>query len=130
MQLPLTRLRGTLGAPLLERTREGTTFINTGRGAQGVEADLVHVLHARPGLTALLEVTAPELPPQEPALWQLPNVVISPHIGGTIGNEVGRLAECVIAEFEAWQAGRALRCQVTQEVLRTMGQYLSRPGPL
>ncbi len=113
--------RGTLNGPLLESLREGATFINTGRGAQVVEADLVRVLQARPDLTALLDVTAPEPPPRESALWQLPNVVISPHIGGTIGNEVGRLAECVIEEFEAWQAGRALRYQVTPEVLRTMG---------
>ena len=113
--------RGTLGAPLFESMREGATFINTGRGAQVVEADLARVLQARPDLTALLDVTAPEPPPQESTLWQLPNVVMSPHIGGTIGNEVGRLAECAIEEFEAWQAGRALRYQVTQEVLRTMG---------
>ncbi len=72
---------------------------NTGRGTKVVEADLVRVLQARPDLTALLDVTAPEPPPQESPLWQLPNVVISPHIGGTIGNEVGRLAECVIEEF-------------------------------
>jgi phosphoglycerate dehydrogenase-like enzyme len=68
LKRPFTRLRGTLGAPLPERIREGPTFINTGRGAQVVEADLVHVLHARLDLTARLDVTAPELPLQELAL--------------------------------------------------------------
>jgi phosphoglycerate dehydrogenase-like enzyme len=117
--LPWTR--GTLTAALFETMRDGATFINTGRGAQVVEADLIRVLQARPDLTALLDVTWPEPPAEDSELWQLPNVVISPHIGGTIGNEVTRLADCAIEEFEAWQSGRPLRYQVTREILRTMG---------
>ena len=117
--LPSTR--ATLGAALFAAMREGATFINTGRGAQVVEADLITVLKDRVDLTALLDVTWPEPPADESELWTLPNVVISPHIGGTIGNEVTRLADCAIEEFEAWNAGRPLRYQVTGEVLRTMG---------
>lgn len=113
--------RGTLNAALFASMREGATFINTGRGAQVVEADLIAAMTARPDLTALLDVTWPEPPAPDSALWTLPNVVISPHIGGTIGNEVTRLADCAIAEFEAWQEGRALRYQVTREILTTMG---------
>ena len=101
--------------------REGATFINTGRGAQVVEADLIAVLEARPDLTALLDVTWPEPPAADSKLWALPNALISPHIGGTIGHEVTRLADCAIGEFERWQAGQPLRYQVTREVLATMG---------
>jgi phosphoglycerate dehydrogenase-like enzyme len=117
--LPSTR--GTLDRALFETMREGATFINTGRGAQVVEADLAQVLRERPDLTALLDVTWPEPPDSGSPLWRLPNVVVSPHIGGTIGNEVVRLADCAIAEFEEWVAGRPLRYQVTREVLETMG---------
>jgi phosphoglycerate dehydrogenase-like enzyme len=117
--LPSTRQM--LGAPLFGRMRDGATFINSGRGAQVVEADLARVLAARPDLTALLDVTFPEPPAAESPLWGLPNVVLSPHIGGTIGDEVGRLADCVIEEFLAWRAGQPLRYQVTREVLATMG---------
>lgn len=113
--------RGTLNAALFDSMREGATFINTGRGAQVVEADLIAAMKARPDLTALLDVTWPEPPAPESALWTLPNVVISPHIGGTIGNEVTRLADCAIEEFESWRDGRALRYQVTREILKTMG---------
>jgi phosphoglycerate dehydrogenase-like enzyme len=117
--LPATR--GMLGAALFERMRDGATFINSGRGAQVVEADLARVLGARPDLTALLDVTFPEPPAADSPLWTLPNVVVSPHVGGTIGDEVGRLADCVIAELEAWLEGRPLQHEVTREVLETMG---------
>jgi phosphoglycerate dehydrogenase-like enzyme len=110
-----------LNAALFERMREGATFINSGRGAQVVEADLARVLAARPDLTALLDVTWPEPPAPDAPLWTLPNVVMSPHIGGTIGDEVGRLADCVIEEFTSWRDGRPLRYQVTREILATMG---------
>jgi phosphoglycerate dehydrogenase-like enzyme len=110
-----------LGGALFALLREGATFLNSGRGAQVVEDELVAVLRARPDLTALLDVTDPEPPTVDSPLWTLPNVVMSPHIGGTIGDEVGRLADCVIAELEAWQAGRPLQYQVTAEILATMG---------
>jgi phosphoglycerate dehydrogenase-like enzyme len=110
-----------LGGDLFELMRDGATFINTGRGAQVVEAELSRVLRERPDLTALLDVTEPEPALHGSELWQLPNVVISPHIGGTIGDEVTRLADVVIEEFVAWDAGQALRYQVTREVLETMG---------
>jgi phosphoglycerate dehydrogenase-like enzyme len=110
-----------LGGALFERLREGATFINSGRGAQVVEAELARVLAARSDLTALLDVTFPEPPPAESPLWSLPNVVISPHIGGTTGDEVPRLADCVIEELESWLAAKPLRYQVTREILATMG---------
>ena len=49
------------------------------------------------------------------------NVIISPHIGGTIGDEVTRLADCAIEEFERWAAGEPLHYQVTSEVFATVG---------
>jgi phosphoglycerate dehydrogenase-like enzyme len=117
--LPTTKQ--VLNGALFERMRDGATFINSGRGAQVVEADLISVMRARPDLTALLDVTDPEPPFPGSELWTLPNVVISPHIGGTIGDEVTRLADCVIDEFIAWESGRPLQYQVTRQVLETMG---------
>jgi phosphoglycerate dehydrogenase-like enzyme len=117
----LEATRDMLNRPLFASMREGATFVNTGRGAQVVESDMIAVLTARPDLTALLDVTWPEPPARDSVLWQLPNVMISPHIGGTIGNEVVRLADCVIEEFQAWDAGRPLRYQVTPEIFATMG---------
>jgi phosphoglycerate dehydrogenase-like enzyme len=117
----LDTTRGVLSAPLFERMRDGATFINTGRGAQVVEDDLIRVFAERRDLTALLDITNPEPPDPGSPLWKMGNVIISPHIGGTIGDEVTRLADCAIEEFERWAAGDQLRHRVTWEVFATMG---------
>lgn len=70
---------------------------------------------------SLLDVTWPEPPPPDSPFWDLPNVVLSAHFGGTIGDKVVRMADCVIAEFESWTAGRPLRYEVTAEIFSTMG---------
>ena len=116
--LPATR--DMLGKTLLESMRPGATFINTGRGAQVVEAELAQVMERRPDLTALLDVTHPEPPVAGSPLFSLPNVHLSPHIAGSKGDEIKRQADYVIAEFERWEAGEPLRYRVTLEMLETM----------
>jgi phosphoglycerate dehydrogenase-like enzyme len=113
--------QGVIDCGHFKAMRDGATFINTGRGAQVVETDLIEMLRARQDLTALLDVTWPEPPVPDSPLWELENVIISPHIGGTIGDEVTRLADCAIDEFERWITGLPLRYQVTREVFATMG---------
>ncbi len=96
------------------------TFINTGRGATVDEESLIKVLKARPDLTALLDVTHPEPPLQSSEFYHLPNVHLSSHIAGSIGNEVVRMADYMLEEFARWQRGEALRYAVTKEMLETM----------
>jgi phosphoglycerate dehydrogenase-like enzyme len=112
---------GALNATHFKVMREGATFINSGRGAQVVEQDLIRVFSARPDLTALLDVTLPEPPATDSLPWNMANVVISPQVGGTIGDEVVRMADCMIDEFESWTAGRPLRYEITSKGLETMG---------
>ncbi len=100
--------------------RQDATFINTGRGAQVVEAELIEVLQRRPDLTALLDVTDPEPPGAESPLYTLPNVQMSSHIAGALNDEVVRLADYAIEEFLNWEAGRPLRYAVTTEMLEIM----------
>lgn len=111
---------GLLHGGLFELMRDHATFINTGRGAQVVEADLIRVLQARPDLTALLDVTYPEPPVEGSPLYSLPNVHLSGHIAGSIGDEVVRMADYVLEEFEAYQAGKPLRYAVSLDMLERM----------
>ena len=88
--------------------REGSTFINTGRGAQVDEAGLIGVLRARPDLTALLDVTYPEPPEAGSAFYTLPNVLVSSHIAGVIGKERDLLVETIAGDLERHLAGSPL----------------------
>ncbi len=116
--LPVTK--GLLNAALFRRMRPGAVFINTGRGAQVVEADLIKVLQERPDLTALLDVTAPEPPIKDSELFNLHNVHLSSHIAGSINDEVVRMANLVIEEFEAWRENKPLRYAVSLEQMAVM----------
>jgi len=111
---------GMLDYSLFSSMREGATFINTGRGVTVVEDDLIRALSERSDLTALLDVTHPEPPVASSPLYTLPNVRLTPHIAGSKGDEVFRMADYVIEEFKAWEEGRALRYAVTLPMLATL----------
>ncbi len=96
------------------------TFINTGRGATVAQDELIAVLRRRTDVTALLDVTEPEPPPADSPLWTLPNVHLTSHIAGSIGDEVGRMADFILEEFDRWQLGQPLRYAVTAQMLETM----------
>jgi phosphoglycerate dehydrogenase-like enzyme len=100
---------------MLSLLRENATLINTGRGPTIDEEALVQVLGARRDLTALLDVTHPEPPGSDSPLMSLPNIHISSHIAGSIGDEVRRMADLVIEEFDRYVAGQPLQHQVTRE---------------
>ena len=96
------------------------TFINTGRGAQVVEDDLVRVLEERPDLTALLDVTYPEPPVEGHPFYRLPNCVLTPHIAGSLANEFHRMAEYMVDEYALYAAGKPCRYEVSLKMLETM----------
>jgi phosphoglycerate dehydrogenase-like enzyme len=110
---------GVLNAELFRSMRKGATFINTGRGAQVNEDDLVQVMRERPDLTALLDVTFPEPPEADSDLYNVPNIQLSSHIAGSMNNEVIRMADYMIEEFKRWEKGEELKYQVSEDMLLT-----------
>lgn len=112
--------RGMLNGALFAVMPPNATFINTGRGAQVVEADLIRVLRARRDLIALLDVTAPEPPLDDSELYSLPNCILTPHIAGSSGKEVHRMSEYMYAEFEKLLRGAPTSYEVTEAMLKTM----------
>lgn len=95
-------------------------FINTGRGAQVVEADLIRAMEEEPDRTALLDVTLPEPPEADSPLWTLPNVFLTPHIAGSLKNETARMSEFMLAEFRHTLAGEPCQYEVSVKMLETM----------
>lgn len=112
--------RGILNYDLFRRMREDAVFINTARGAQVVEDDLVRILRERPDLTALLDVTYPEPPVEEHPFYTLPNCLLTPHIAGSTGGEVARLGEYALLEYKKYLSGEECSYEVSREMLETM----------
>ena len=112
--------KGMLGYELFSRMRENAVFINTGRGAQVVEADLARVLSERPDLTALLDVTDPEPVAEDHPFRSLPNCRLTPHIAGSAGDEVARMGLYMLRECEAYLSGGPVQYEITEAMLETM----------
>ena len=112
--------RGMLRREHFSSMKPYATFINTGRGATVVEADLAAVLAEREDLTAILDVTDPE--PVQPGspFFTLPNVLLTPHIAGSAGLEVRRMAEYMETECAAYLAGTTAGNEVSAAMLATM----------
>lgn len=91
----------------LSLMKSGARFVNTSRGRLVNEDDLVEEL--RTGrITAFLDVTHPEPPPEGHPFYTLPNCILTPHIAGSIGSEVRRMGDFALAELERWSAGARL----------------------
>jgi phosphoglycerate dehydrogenase-like enzyme len=116
----LKETEGLITGRLVESMKPGATLINTSRGAVVAEAEMAAVLQRRPDLTAVLDVTHPEPPEEGSLLYSLPNVLLTPHIAGSVGLEVQRMADWMVEECAAWREGRPLRFAVTEEMASRM----------
>lgn len=100
--------------------KEGATFLNTARGAVVDEDGLIAVLRRRPDLTAVLDVTWPEPPEPGSPLWTLPNVVLTPHIAGSIGPECRRMGQTMADELGRYLAGEPLLHEIDEKKAATL----------
>ena len=112
--------KGMLKYEHLSKMPENATFINTGRGAQVVEDDLVRILEERPDLMAVLDVTLPEPPVEGHPFYTLKNCILTPHIAGSIGDEVRRMSVYMVEEFKLFAQERPCNYEVNLEMLKTM----------
>ncbi|MEV6838241.1 hydroxyacid dehydrogenase [Streptomyces sp. NPDC051133] len=93
-----------LGRERLALIRDGGTLINTSRGAL-IDPDALAEELVSGRLRAVLDVTEPEPLPAGSPLYRLPNVFLTPHIAGSLGNELERLGRVVVEELERLAAG-------------------------
>lgn len=101
-QLPATH--HLLGARELALMPDGATLINTARGSLVDEAALLAEL-VTGRLHAVLDVTDPEPPPVGSPLYDLPNVLLTPHVAGSLGGELHRMADHALDEVARFGAG-------------------------
>jgi phosphoglycerate dehydrogenase-like enzyme len=100
---------------LISSMKPGSSIINTSRGAVIDEPAMVDALRRRPDLTAILDVTWPEPPPDGSPLFDLPNVVITPHIAGSQSAECLRMGRYMVEECRRFLNGEPLRWAISRD---------------
>lgn len=117
-RLPATT--GMINGTLISSMKEGASLINTARGAVINEPEMIDVLQKRPDLTAVLDVTEPEPPAEDSPLWEMDNVVLTPHIAGAVSTECRRMGRLMVDELRRYLAGQPLQYQVRKADMATM----------
>ena len=79
------------------------------------ENELIEVATNRPDLEFVLDVTYPEPPEPSSPLYALQNVLLTPHIAGSVGRECNRLGQYMVEELRRFVRGEPLRWSVTRE---------------
>lgn len=108
----LPETRNLLDGRRIEMLRPGSTLINTARGCL-VDQDALRVRVQRGDLFAILDVTTPWVLDPDDALFDHPNVLLTPHIAGSMGSELQRLSAAALNEAVRIASGQELLFPVT-----------------
>jgi phosphoglycerate dehydrogenase-like enzyme len=109
LALPLNdSTRNMVDRQLLARMKRGSVLANVARGALVVEDDLVEAIASGHLAGAVMDVTEPEPLPPESKLWDLPGVIITPHVGGQAAWRIDRMTELFCENLRRWREGLPL----------------------
>ncbi len=110
---PLTaETRGMVNADLLARLPQGACIINIGRGEIVDEAAMAAALRDGRLGGAYLDVFEKEPLPADSPLWDLPNVLISPHNSAAASGNDERVYQMFLGNLECWHRRQALTNEV------------------
>lgn len=114
--VPLTpETRGLIGATELALMKPTASLLNVARGAVIDQEALIAALKAGTIASAALDVTDPEPLPAESALWDLPNLILTPHISGAVEGYGHRAAAVFITNLRRYLDGDPLENVVHKE---------------
>ncbi|MFJ8250183.1 D-2-hydroxyacid dehydrogenase [Streptomyces sp. NPDC094466] len=127
--VPLTEsTRGMFDSRFFGLLQPSARFIDAGRAATVVEADLVDALNRRwlagAALSTFQEAPAPGSP-----LWDAPGLVLTPALGGNTAGWRDRLGERFVAMYEQWSRGAPLPNTVDKKLGYVPSTDLSEDGP-
>ncbi|MDT5170752.1 MAG: D-3-phosphoglycerate dehydrogenase / 2-oxoglutarate reductase, partial [Mycobacterium sp.] len=108
---------GLIGAEQFAAMRDGVVFLNSARAQLHDTDALVDALHSGKVAAAGLDHFAGEWLPTDHPLIAMPNVVLTPHIGGATWNTEARQAQMVADDLEALLSGKTPAHIVNPEVL-------------
>lgn len=111
--LPLTEeTRGILDAQALAHLKREAVLVNVGRGGVIDEPALEQALREHRLAGAALDVFATEPLPTDSPLWELPNVLLSPHTAALSLHENERIVELFIENLGRYLRGEELLSRV------------------
>lgn len=99
---------GMIGKELFDRAPSHLTLVNVGRGSAVKETELIDFLRANKDATAVLDVFEKEPLPDDSPLWQMDNVIVSPHVSASSDRATDRLVQLAAANLRNWKNGDAL----------------------
>ncbi|MDB5542019.1 MAG: D-3-phosphoglycerate dehydrogenase [Devosia sp.] len=106
---PLTEdTRLLIDLPEIAAMKPGIVIVNISRGQVINETSLIDALKSGQVRGAALDVFEVEPLPKESPMWDLPNVIISPHSASTVGAENRRIVDIFLDNLERFLAGRPL----------------------
>jgi D-3-phosphoglycerate dehydrogenase len=115
--VPLNRwTKGMIAAPQLARMKPGAILINVARGPVVVEADLVAALESGRLSGAGVDVTETEPLPPTSRLWELPNVIITPHVGAQAARRESDVTDFFCENLGRYRSGQPLLNFVDKEL--------------
>ena len=118
LTLPLTeQTRGMIDAAAIERMHSGAVLVNIGRGGVVDEPALVQALQQGRLAGAALDVFATEPLPPDSALWDLPNVLLSPHTAALSVHENERIVALFSENVRRYLAGEELLSRILPTLL-------------
>jgi phosphoglycerate dehydrogenase-like enzyme len=101
-----------IGKPQFDAMKEGAVLVNISRGALVDEVALVEALQAGRIKGAALDVFEREPLPESSPLWEMPNVLITPHISGSNPHYDRRVTDLFRDNLARYLQGEPLRNQV------------------
>ena len=104
--------RNLLDAQAFAHMKPGVIIVNTARGGVMDEDALLAALHEGRVAAAHLDVFAREPLPADSALWDAPNLVITPHMADAVSDWETRFAQFFADNLERWLAGEPLLNEV------------------
>lgn len=114
---PLTPVtHNMINATRLAQLRPGATLINVARGGLVVESDLADALTTGHLAGAGIDVTTVEPLPQESPLWDAPNLIITPHVGGQSALRADNMTHLFCENLRRHFAGEALLNRVDKQL--------------
>ena len=109
LTVPLTpETRGMVNAKVLDSMKSSAYLIDVSRGGVVDQGALVEALKEGKIAGAALDVYPVEPLPESSPLWELPNVILSPHVAGTSGEYLARAADLFAENLRRYVANEPL----------------------